>query len=274
VTGTGWAGVHVPQGSVADPTLVQVTRLPDSPSPLLTPFDQYPLFYEYTATGTTTFLLDLTVGVCLANSAAPPDLSRLRLAHNVAPYTWGSVEILPLAFINYLDCTDADIAAAPQPVRTWWQQGLARGTDLVRDAIGVLAPRPLQAATWMAGSGLGGTVRTFSPFGAVDTLGYMSPAVIQEQHVLFGEPVPNPPAVTLTTPTGAPMPGVPVNFAVTAGGGTLVGGDAVTDANGLAATTSWTLGFVRWNTVHATSVTPAGTGIAGSPTRFVGIGEQ
>jgi hypothetical protein len=49
-----------------------------------------------------------------------------------------------------------------------------------------------------------------------------------------------------------PVPGIPVRFAVTAGGGTLAGGTQVTNAQGIATLETWTLGTVAGtNTVSA-----------------------
>jgi YVTN family beta-propeller protein len=63
-----------------------------------------------------------------------------------------------------------------------------------------------------------------------------------------------------------PVPGHAVTFAVTAGGGSVAGGNAVTDASGIAAVTSWTLGTTAGtnnNTLQATA-----PGLTGSPVTF------
>jgi hypothetical protein len=265
LTGTEWAGVEIQTGSVSEPTLVQITRLPDSPGPLLTPFDQYPLFYEYTATPAGAFLQDVVVGTCLLEGVQPPDPTRLRLAHNVPPFTPGSIEILPLAAAPFLDCTDAGLAAAPP---SGWMELAGGGARLLRAALAALAPRPAYAATYF-GAGLGGTVRTFSPFGAVDTLGIATrDAPIEQGGAPFASLVP--PAMILTTPTGRPMEGVPVQF-VLSGPGTLTGGNAVSDATGRAAAEAWSLGIEGMSTVQGTAVAPAGAGFTGSPMLFYGF---
>ncbi len=265
VTGTRWAGIEVTTGAVTQPTLITIRRLPDFPSPLLTAFDQYPLYYEFEYNPGTTFTTPQLVGVCISDLATPPDPSRLRLAHNIAPFTPGSVEILDAVPAPFLDCTNAGLASAGGR----WGFDLARGGVLVKSMLAsALLPTPAHAAV-VFGAGVGGTVRNFSPFGLVDTLGYMTFASIEEEHARAGQPVTQPPAVMLRTPTGQPMAGVPVNFVVTLGGGSLTGGAAVTGANGIAATSSWTLGFQQRNEVRATAVTPVGTGISGSPKTFL-----
>ena len=268
VTGTDWAGVHVNTGDVPQTTLITITRLPDFPGPLLTPFDQYPIYYQFEYNPGITFTEPVLVGTCLANSAAPPDLSRLRLAHNVAPFTWGSIEVLPFVNAPFLDCTDADIGVVPT---RWGLDGLARGgARLLGKALATLVvPQPLYAAVF-GGSGVGGTVRNFSPFGIVDTLGVMTAAATSE-HLMWhvGAAVDVPPAVYLNTPTGQPMLGVPVTFAVTAGGGTVGTTATASDASGFATSGSWVIGVLPGlNTVTATATGPAGTGFAGSPLVF------
>ena len=74
------------------------------------------------------------------------------------------------------------------------------------------------------------------------------------------------PAVKVTDGSGAPVSGVAVQFAVTAGGGTLGRTSSTTDASGIASSGSWTLGTTAGiNTVDATV-----TGLA--PVRFTATG--
>ena len=268
VTETQFAGLHVNTGDVPQPTLITITRLPsDGPGPLLTPFDQYPLYYEFNYNPGITFTQPVLVGTCVSNSFAPPDPSRLRLAHNVAPYTWGSIEVLPFQPAPFLDCTNAGLSAAPSSGRL---DVLARGGSrlLTRALAALFAPRLLYAAVGGAG-GVGGSVRTFSPFGAVDTLGIITSERPVEQLGFVNTAVTYPPTVRLRTPTGVPMYGVPVTFGITAGGGSLTGANPQTDATGHASVGSWTLGSTPMvNVLTATAHGPAGTGFQGNPRVF------
>lgn len=272
VTGTEWAGVHIPAASVNQPTLVTIQRLPDFPGPLLTQLDQYPIYYEYHSTSAS-FTNDVLVGICLADNAVPPDPTRLRVAHNVPPYTMGSIEILPLATPSFLDCSDAPLASSASR----WGFDLARAGDwIVRSVVAVIAPRPLMAMFGVGG--VGGTVRTFSPFGVVDTLGVISPATpYPEVHAPTVGAVTSPtPSVYVKSPTGRPMVGVPVTFTVTRGGGSVTGGSTVTDANGQATVGSWTLGPVeRRNDLLVTATGPARSGFADTgfevPSTYLGF---
>ena len=272
VTETEWAGVHVPTEAVTEPTIVTIQRLPDFPGPLLTQLDQYPIYYEFNSSPAVPFQTDLVVGVCLADNVAPPDPSRLRVAHNIPPYTMGSIEVLPLASAPFIDCSDAPIAAAASR----WGFDLARaGAWLARGIAAVLAPRPLMASAFGIG-GVGGTVRTFSPFGVIDTLAVVSPAVESESHAPTAGTVTSPtPSVFVNTPTGRPMAGIPVEFAVTVGGGSITGWATATDANGQATLGSWTLGTTqRRNELRVTATGPAGTGFtdAGFEVPFTFLG--
>ncbi len=86
----------------------------------------------------------------------------------------------------------------------------------------------------------------------------------------IGQLVATPPAVKVTTATGAALAGVSVTFAVASGGGSLTGATPSTGADGVATVGSWTLGPAAGpNTLTATV---AGSGIAGNPATFSATG--
>jgi hypothetical protein len=134
LTETKFAGVQVNTGQVPQTTLITVTRLPNSPPPLLTTLAQFPFFYEYTSAPEVTFNTDVVVGVCQPNNIVIPNPSRLRLAHNIAPFTPGSIEILPLVNAPFLDCTLAQFSRA----------GFA--APLLKDLAALVTPTPLYAS--------------------------------------------------------------------------------------------------------------------------------
>src|SRR3954471_13221836 len=82
ITETKQAGVIVPAGAAQTTTVVSISPLPDTPGPLLTSLDQYPLFYEYKTTPEITFGQNVTTGVCQRQTFDAATFSRLRLAHN------------------------------------------------------------------------------------------------------------------------------------------------------------------------------------------------
>lgn len=86
------------------------------------------------------------------------------------------------------------------------------------------------------------------------------------QTTVVGTAVAAPPGVVIKDAHAMPLAGVAVTFAITSGGGTLVGGTAVTSAQGTATTISWTLGTVA----GANSVTATATGL--SPVTFTATG--
>jgi GDSL-like lipase/acylhydrolase family protein/Big-like domain-containing protein len=88
------------------------------------------------------------------------------------------------------------------------------------------------------------------------------------QSALINSAVPTIPAVRVVDAAGIGVPGFTVTFAVTAGDGSVTGGDAVTNVNGFASVGSWVLGPTPGpNTLTAT----AGT-LSGSPITFNATG--
>jgi hypothetical protein len=78
------------------------------------------------------------------------------------------------------------------------------------------------------------------------------------------------PAVLVKDGTGNPVAGVPVNFVVTKGGGTVSGEDQITGGDGIAMVGAWTLGqTVGDNTLEARIGT---SGVSGNPVVFHATG--
>jgi len=75
----------------------------------------------------------------------------------------------------------------------------------------------------------------------------------ENQAASVGTPVPVQPSVRVLDARSRPVAGVAVTFSVTSGGGSVGGGAATTDANGVAAVTQWVLGTTPGpNTLSAT----------------------
>ncbi len=95
------------------------------------------------------------------------------------------------------------------------------------------------------------------------------------QSAVAGSAVATAPSVVVRDASGNPVSGVSVTFAVATGGGSVVGASATTDASGIAAAGSWTLGTTAGaNTLAASagSLTPAtftATATAGAATQIV-----
>ena len=91
------------------------------------------------------------------------------------------------------------------------------------------------------------------------------------QNATVNTNVATPPAVTVKDSFGNVIPGAPVTFSITAGGGSITGGSAAANASGVATVGSWMLGTTSGtNTLKAISngvfTTVNATGTPGSPT--------
>lgn len=271
-TGTGFAGMKVMTGSVTQPTLLTIRRLPDTPGPLLTQLDQYPIFYEFDYNPGTTFTIPVTVALCAASKTLDPTvLARLRLAHNVAPFTMGSIEILQPVEQAIVNCEGADLAAASHGFFPDMARGGAR---LLRGAFETLVlPTPLEAMRFKGAGGISGSVRNFSPFGGVDPVAFIQPIFNAEQSTPLGQNIAVPPTVLIKTQQLRTMSGIRVNWNVTRGGGSVGNPVSFTDANGVASPGNWRLGFTDWQqTLTSTAVGPAGSSFTNSPFLYITIG--
>lgn len=154
VTASRKAGITIPSGGSPQTTLLAITRLADSSAyvptdgPLPTSLDQYPYFFEFDFTPTVTLTADGIMGICQFSDEAsayyPADavFARLQLAHP-DPDDASAIELLEVVPAPFLDCLTA--------------------TSNSR----------VPAAMARAG-GIGGRVRKFSPFAAVDPQGATS----------------------------------------------------------------------------------------------------
>ncbi len=114
-----------------------------------------------------------------------------------------------------------------------------------------------------------GQKQVFGTFTATPLAGSPARIAIQAgdgQTVAAGATVPIPPAVAVTDQYGNPVPSVAVAFSVTAGGGSVTGAAATTNAAGIAAVGSWSLGSTAGT--NSLVATAAGSAIAGNPVGF------
>jgi adhesin/invasin len=125
--------------------------------------------------------------------------------------------------------------------------------------------------------GLAGPPLTFTATGVSGAPGRMAMNAGNGQTATVGTAVATTPRVLVTDAYDNPVPGVAVTFAVASGGGAVTGAAATTDASGIAAAGSWTLGTTPGaNTLRATSpgltgspVTFSATGVVGAAARYV-----
>ena len=88
------------------------------------------------------------------------------------------------------------------------------------------------------------------------------------QSATAGTAVTTAPSVLVTDANNNPVSGVTVTFTVYTGGGSVTGASATTNASGIAAVGSWTLGTAA----GANSLTATSAGLTGSPVTFTATG--
>lgn len=149
VTATRHAGINIPAAALSREVLLVIDRLPDSTlyaptdGPLPTTFDQYPLYYEFTVTPAVTFASDAVLGLCQVTESAS--------AYYASDATFAELQI-----------------AHPDPANPSTIELLARVEAPFLDCDGVNAANSSAAMLLARRAGIGGRVRKFSPFGAVD----------------------------------------------------------------------------------------------------------
>lgn len=160
--------------------------------------------------------------------------------------------------------------------------GSVVGSRQITDATGTAAVGgwflgPLPGSNTLVASATGLAPVTFTATGTAGSPVSMVAVSQTTQSAPIGTTVSDPPGVIVRDAQGAPVAGVAVTFAVTAGGGSVVGSPVTTNSNGVATLTSWKLGpVVGPNTVTATatglpSVTFNATGTAGAPATVVAV---
>lgn len=145
----------------------------------------------------------------------------------------------------------------------------AQGQAAVVWTLGSAAGANALTAT-VTGTGISGNPASFGATAvAAGSLATVAVSAGDGETGLAGFALNEPPAVVLKDGSGAPIAGATVNFAVVSGGGSVQGGVALTDANGVARVASWsvTLG------ANALTATVQGGGlIIGNPVTFTATG--
>ncbi len=256
-TPQGEAGIRVPTGGAPSKdvngnpisgVVVTISLVNDT---LPTPLDKYGQTIDLTANQEVLWQAGgVAVAICV--TAEDAVLDRLRLGHEggVLP-KFGEIEILPPA-------VEGAVEAILDNCGTLDLGSLSTFDRLRQLATSVLLPRPLFAAAVAERTGgVGGTTRKFSLFGAVDA-DLALDALPASTAGTIGQPVAQPPSVRVRTRTlNTPISGVTVGFAMPDGSpGTISPSTVVTNADGVAATSTWTLG-AGVNTVVATAVSPS-----------------
>lgn len=118
---------------------------------------------------------------------------------------------------------------------------------------------PTKPGTNSIAIGLNGSPLKASPFSSVvaPRIVKVGPSGLTQSGVPVGTKVPSPPSAKVTDGAGVPIPGVTVNFAVLAGGGSVVPASRTTNSKGIATLDSWTVGPVAGTNQVRASVSSA-----------------
>ena len=249
-TGDHQAGVSFPGGSVTQPLLVTIHQTVNQTNPLPTALNQFPPFYDFaTFPDVPQFQPQLTVGICVSDVGVDPAVAaRLQLAHPDRATGGETIEILarPSTLPGFITCAPppppGGLSSIPGDALRYARAGWKPFAKFVaREALALVRPAELHAASLVSPGGLGGLTSNFSPFGAVD------PASSNFQGIWNG---------TVTPPSG---PIQPVTLIVTTqGDGAASGEFRVAAAGGTQAYNQerlWSNGQVTGGTLTFT-ITP------------------
>lgn len=203
----------------------------------------------------------LVLAGCGGDPNEPPPASATALAFVTTPASSATVLALldPAPVVELRNAQNQPVKKAGVQITATVDGGSASGTTTVatdatgRATFGALALSAPAGSHQLrfSGSGLTTLSQTISLNAGPASRITAHSAV--NQSAAPGNPVAAPPAVIVSDGAGNPVAGVTVTFAVTAGGGTLVGASPLSDASGVAQVTSWTLGAAEGtNTVTAT----------------------
>jgi hypothetical protein len=149
------------------------------------------------------------------------------------------------------------------------------GGSATTDALGIAKPTSWTLGTTAGANtltataaGLSGSPLTFSATGTAAVATSIAKNAGDNQTGVAGQALATTPSVKVTDASGNPAAGVSVTFAVATGAGSVAGASVATNANGIAAPTSWTLG----TTAGGNSLTATSAGLSGSPVTFTATG--
>jgi hypothetical protein len=200
--------------------------------------------------------------------------ARLVITSRLQAIATSGVPLDPQPTLQLQDADGAPIAREGVVVTVAIASGggsLEGGTTATSDAAGEVSFTDLAISGSPGARRLLFAADAFAPAtSAPIALGASEPALIEmvagdNQNATVGEAVTIAPSVRVRDASGTPLPGIPVAFTVTKGGGTVVG-EPVTDVDGVAAVTAWRLGpSVGENELSAEV---SGLSLDGSPVLF------
>jgi len=178
--------------------------------------------------------------------------------------------VAPMPSVLVLDSFNNPVPGVPVTFAVAQGGGSATGTAATTNANGIA-----QVGSWTLGPAAGANLLVARIAGG-PTVSFTAQALTAAPILTATSPVnqagflsfmvTSVPRVRVTDVLGQPLSGVPVNFAVTAGDGAVIGGGATSDANGVAYPADWRLGSGGSSTVTATS------GLGALPVTFTATG--
>jgi adhesin/invasin len=208
--------------------------------------------------------------------AGSPSSIVLHAGNNQSTGVGSAVAVAPA--VRVFDAFGNPVAGVPVTFAAIETGSSVIGVDQLTDAAGIAT-----AGSWVLGTspgfytlqatsaGLSGSPVIFTAAATIGTATAIAAHAGNGQTAAVGTSVQTPPAVRVTDALGNPVRGVPVNFVVVTGGGSVTGGLQTTDALGIASVGGWTLGPAPGpNTLTATSGTLSGSPVTFSATAVSG----
>lgn len=185
--------------------------------------------------------------------------------------------VAPAPSVVVTDQNGSPMSGAPVSFSVVSGGGSVSGATVVTDGSGIAT-----VGSWTLGPVTGANVLSASSgtltsvaFTATSTAGAAASVARNggdNQTATAGSAVAIPPSVLVKDANGNVKPGASVTFAVVSGGGTITGATAVTNASGVAAVGSWTLGSVGSNSLSATVTgIPSVTFVAGAASTLCAV---
>ena len=219
----------------------------------------------------------LSLAACTSSSSTattqppPPPVATI-LAGNAQSATVGAAVAIAPA-VQVLSTTGAPVSGDTVTFAVAGGGGSTTGSTQTTDASGtarlgswVLGTTPGANSLTAMASGASGSPLTFSATATVGPPATISKQGGDAQSAVVGTPVATHPSVKVVDRFGNVVAGVPVVFAVSAGGGSVSGASQTTASDGTASIGGWTLGQLVG--ADALTATATGSGIAGNPVTF------
>ncbi|MEO5870527.1 MAG: Ig-like domain-containing protein [Gemmatimonadaceae bacterium] len=224
-----------------------------------------------TLTATSSGVIGSPVTFSATATAGPPaTIAIIRAGNNQTAVAGSAVPIAPSVLVQ--DAFGNPVVAQAVTFAVASGGGIVAGSPATTDASGIATVGSWALGTTVGANTLTATVGSLAPVTFAAT-GVAGPGIItltagSNQSVTVGSAVAIAPSVTIKDVNNNPLINATVNFDVASGGGSVTGGAAMTDANGVATVGSWTLG----TTAGTNTLAVSSPGVTGSPLTVTATG--